>query len=458
MNKNDMMSFTINPASKSLGSDRVYTTDVIRSGIQIPGMKTTPINGKNGPVMGKTTPTVKITPIKKIETPVKKIENPTTPIKKIEMPGKGIDDPKRPITKPELPGYKIDDPKTPITKIEMPGKGIDDPKNPITKPELPGYKIDDPKTPITKIEMPGKGIDDPKNPITKPELPGYKIDDPNIGTRTRPVESKKNGTNEAISITDGKKLPAFEKHVINSEDMESTLDRKITSNTKLDELVKSGKVDVITDGNMIKAPIRGNEVPLMRDGDHVDIIDDPRFSAVITDGAKIKAPITRDGKQVDIINDPRFSAVIKDGARIKEPIQEGRIDQITDGKMLDKSMTPVTSGPVSGSNSGTIEITDYGKFEEVINKMQSSLDNLHDLFANERKNDSTLSDGSTWVGKAAEHMYSKAIELEENYEPIEYSLNLYIAFLRKTLEDYKLIDEAINKNAEEYSYELDVNK
>ncbi len=111
-----------------------------------------------------------------------------------------------------------------------------------------------------------------------------------------------------------------------------------------------------------------------------------------------------------------------------------------------------------GSGSGSIEITDYAKFEEVLEKMQSSLNNLHDIFENERTNDSTLSDGSTWVGTAAEHMYAKAKELEGNYEPIEYSLDLYITFLRKTLDDYKLMDQAISKNAEMNSYSMSVNK
>ena len=47
--------------------------------------------------------------------------------------------------------------------------------------------------------------------------------------------------------------------------------------------------------------------------------------------------------------------------------------------------------------------------------------------------------------------------MQKNYEPICYSLDLYIRFLKKTLSDYKPMDEAINKNAEEMTQQLDVN-
>lgn len=105
-----------------------------------------------------------------------------------------------------------------------------------------------------------------------------------------------------------------------------------------------------------------------------------------------------------------------------------------------------------------IEITSYEEFEDIINSFQEVANNIHDIFDHVRTNDEHLNDGSTIQGKTAEHTYARCKELAANYEPIDYSLNLYINFLRKTLEDYKLLDEAIDKNAEDFGQALDVNK
>ncbi len=109
-------------------------------------------------------------------------------------------------------------------------------------------------------------------------------------------------------------------------------------------------------------------------------------------------------------------------------------------------------------SNGMIEITSYEEFEDVINEFQKVANNIHDIFEHVKTNDEHLNDGSTMQGKAAERTYARCRELSENYEPIEYSLNLYINFLKKTLEDYKLMDEAIDKNAADFAEALDVNK
>ena len=104
-----------------------------------------------------------------------------------------------------------------------------------------------------------------------------------------------------------------------------------------------------------------------------------------------------------------------------------------------------------------IVIKDYDRFNDVITSMKNSLDNLKRIFENEKKNTEMLNDGSTWEGKAAESTYKKVKEINSNYESIEYSLDYYIKFLEKTLEDYKLLDKEINNNAEKYSPELNIN-
>jgi hypothetical protein len=47
--------------------------------------------------------------------------------------------------------------------------------------------------------------------------------------------------------------------------------------------------------------------------------------------------------------------------------------------------------------------------------------------------------------------------LEANFNPIVETLELYTRFLKKTLEDYKMLEQQINAKAEDFSDQLDVN-
>ena len=105
-----------------------------------------------------------------------------------------------------------------------------------------------------------------------------------------------------------------------------------------------------------------------------------------------------------------------------------------------------------------INITSYEEFEECINDFKRVASNIHDIFYHVKTNDEHLNDGSTIQGKTAEHTYARVKELQQNYAPIEDALNLYITFLEKTLDDYKLMDRAIDRNAEKFGHALDVNK
>ncbi len=104
-----------------------------------------------------------------------------------------------------------------------------------------------------------------------------------------------------------------------------------------------------------------------------------------------------------------------------------------------------------------IVITDSGRFEQVIASFEESFNKIKDIFANERKNAEEINNTDTWTGGAASVMYEKYKKLSDNFQPIEYSLELYIKFLRKTLEDYRRIEEEINKNMEDFSESLNVN-
>ena len=106
---------------------------------------------------------------------------------------------------------------------------------------------------------------------------------------------------------------------------------------------------------------------------------------------------------------------------------------------------------------GNIVITDSGKFEQVILKMEESYKKIQDIFAKEKTNKEEIHATDTWTGKAQEAMYGKYELLSQNFSPIEYSLGVYIKFLKKTLEDYKRMEAEITRNMELVSEQLNVN-
>ncbi len=104
-----------------------------------------------------------------------------------------------------------------------------------------------------------------------------------------------------------------------------------------------------------------------------------------------------------------------------------------------------------------VVITNSAEFEEVIQSLERSYGKIKDLFANERKNVEEINATDTWTGKSQKVVYDKYKLLNSNYGPIEYSLELYIKFLKKTLEDYKLMEREISRNIDEMEKSLDVN-
>ena len=103
-----------------------------------------------------------------------------------------------------------------------------------------------------------------------------------------------------------------------------------------------------------------------------------------------------------------------------------------------------------------IIITDSGQFEEIIQSLEESYNKIKDIFINQRSNAEKINGTETWTGAAAEAMYGKYQQLAENFEPIEFSLELYIKFLKKTLEDYTRLEEEMNKNLDALQEQLDV--
>lgn len=104
-----------------------------------------------------------------------------------------------------------------------------------------------------------------------------------------------------------------------------------------------------------------------------------------------------------------------------------------------------------------LQITNSALFEEVVISLENSLSKIKDIFARQNKNKEIINGTDSWTGKAQSVLSSKYELLSQNFGPIEYSIDLYIKFLRKTLEDYKMADAAITKNMEEMASNMDVN-
>jgi len=104
-----------------------------------------------------------------------------------------------------------------------------------------------------------------------------------------------------------------------------------------------------------------------------------------------------------------------------------------------------------------IVITDSAQFEEVIRTFEQVLQRIKDIFENERRNAEEINATSTWTGETQKVIYGKYKSLENNYVPIEESLQLYIDFMKKALQDYRNIEEHIEKSAMENEVQLDVN-
>ncbi len=103
-----------------------------------------------------------------------------------------------------------------------------------------------------------------------------------------------------------------------------------------------------------------------------------------------------------------------------------------------------------------LQISNDAEFEQVINSLEKSYNKIKEIFQSQKKNAEEINATDTWTGATADAMYNKYQELAENFAPIEYSLELYIKFLRKTLEDYRRVIEEMNKNIDANDQSFDV--
>ena len=104
-----------------------------------------------------------------------------------------------------------------------------------------------------------------------------------------------------------------------------------------------------------------------------------------------------------------------------------------------------------------ITITNSQEFESIINKIEKSSLRIESLFNEEGKTFENINETDIWTGKAQGIIYNKYKDLEKNFAPIEETLQIYVAFLRNTLDSYKQLEENIMKNTETNENNLDVN-
>lgn len=104
-----------------------------------------------------------------------------------------------------------------------------------------------------------------------------------------------------------------------------------------------------------------------------------------------------------------------------------------------------------------IVINNSQEFERLINKFELCSKNIVDILNNEKKNVANINSTDVWSGNAQEALYGKYQMLEKNFGPIEQTFQIYVKFLRNTLEGYKNIEKNIIDDVEKNINNLDVN-
>lgn len=104
-----------------------------------------------------------------------------------------------------------------------------------------------------------------------------------------------------------------------------------------------------------------------------------------------------------------------------------------------------------------IIISDSALFENKIEQFETSLSKLKDIFHNEKMNTEKINGTDIWNSPVQKTIYEKLIDLQKNYSPIEESIQLYINFLKKTLDDYNRLEAKVNENLEKNDTEMNVN-
>ncbi len=102
-------------------------------------------------------------------------------------------------------------------------------------------------------------------------------------------------------------------------------------------------------------------------------------------------------------------------------------------------------------------IKDTNQFSEIVYEIEKAVQKIIEISISQKKNAEEINDTDVWTGNAARIMYAQYSVVNSNYEHIEYSLDLYVKFMKKVLEDYTRLNEEFNKNIDDFGETLDVN-
>lgn len=106
---------------------------------------------------------------------------------------------------------------------------------------------------------------------------------------------------------------------------------------------------------------------------------------------------------------------------------------------------------------GVTSVIDTEKVNSVISELESILKKLINTVDGQDKNLLDVGETPTWTGKSASVLREKYDQLSKNFPMVVYSLELYIRFLKKTVQDYELMNKAQSENIDEMKENLDVN-
>ena len=104
-----------------------------------------------------------------------------------------------------------------------------------------------------------------------------------------------------------------------------------------------------------------------------------------------------------------------------------------------------------------IYISNFSEFKLIISKLRNNLENIKNLFNNEKNNIEKINGTDVWNGMTQTIIYNKFKKLEKNFPDVERALSTYIMFLETTLENYQKLESNIKENIDDNSDNLNVN-
>ena len=97
------------------------------------------------------------------------------------------------------------------------------------------------------------------------------------------------------------------------------------------------------------------------------------------------------------------------------------------------------------------------ELEKEINVFETSLNKIKEIFQNERKNLTHMNEETVWEGKTQQAIYNNQVAFQNNFEPIEEAIEIFVKFMKKSLDDYNRFEQETIKNQEANASNLNVN-